>query len=202
MLTIRKFLLSPTTFKVVSRLLFVCFLLLLNFVIVFKTGKELIIYDSFEGLSVLPFERRLKIGLTSFLFVEGGIFEFIDDFIPNVLVFVPFGIFLPILTKKTAFLKFLVISFLVSLAYEIYQLITLLGFFDVDDLFANTLGFVVGYVFYLLVLKNMKNTTRTALFTLAFFISLPFCIYAIVKTVNFFDFYYAYLQKVPSLYFK
>ncbi len=201
MLTIRKFLLSPTTFKVVSRLLFICFIILLVFIIIFKTGDELVIFDSFEGLSIISFKERLAIAFTPLFLAEDTLPEFID-FILNVLVFVPFGIFLPILTNKTAFFKFLLISFLISLTFEIYQLFTLLGFFALGDLCANTLGFVVGYVFYFIALKNMKNITRTTLFTLALLIALPFCVYAIIRTVSFFDFYYGYLQKVPSLYFK
>ncbi len=201
MLTIRKFLLSPTTFKVVSRLLFICFLILLFFVIIFKTGSELIIFDSFKGLSRLPFKERLSSTFAFLDFIKGDL-NSLTDFVLNTIIFIPFGIFLPILTKKPAFFKFLLISFLISLTFEIYQLFTLLGFFALDDLIANTLGFIIGYVFYLLALKNMKKITLTTLFSFAILIALPFCVYAIITTVGFFDFYYGYLQKVPSLYFK
>jgi len=46
----------------------------------------------------------------------------------------------------------LVLSFLLSLGYEVTQLLTGIGIFDVDDLMLNTLGGIMGYVVYMLML--------------------------------------------------
>ncbi|WP_052723661.1 VanZ family protein [Paenibacillus wulumuqiensis] len=67
--------------------------------------------------------------------------------IGNVLAFIPLGIFIPVLLKRRLLSAVLVLplSFLLSLAYEVTQLLTGMGIFDVDDLMLNTTGGVIGY---------------------------------------------------------
>ncbi len=67
----------------------------------------------------------------------------------NVMAFVPFGAILPVIWKKTrGFFRILFLTFGFSLAVETVQLVTKVGIFDVDDLFLNTLGGMVGYVIF------------------------------------------------------
>ena len=67
----------------------------------------------------------------------------------NVCVFVPFGVFLPMLFKKCQnFISVLLLSFELSLVVEIVQLVTRVGSFDVDDLLLNTIGGILGYITY------------------------------------------------------
>ena len=68
----------------------------------------------------------------------------------NIAMFVPLGILLPWIHKL--FRKWYVMlgsGFACSLAIEIFQAITRRGLFDVDDLFANTLGAIFGYGLYM-----------------------------------------------------
>lgn len=70
----------------------------------------------------------------------------------NVLAFVPFGFILPILFRVNR--KWYIIlqwSFIVSLSFEVTQLLTKVGIFDVDDLLLNTLGGLLGYWCFSLV---------------------------------------------------
>jgi glycopeptide antibiotics resistance protein len=70
----------------------------------------------------------------------------------NVLAFVPFGLFLPLLVRSTrAFTKTLVWGFSFSLLVEIIQLFGKVGSFDVDDILLNTAGAVCGYVLFLVL---------------------------------------------------
>lgn len=65
----------------------------------------------------------------------------------NVAMFLPMGLLLPLLWKK--FRKWYVAiptGFAASLAIELVQLITGRGLCDVDDLFCNTLGALIGYL--------------------------------------------------------
>ena len=64
----------------------------------------------------------------------------------NIGLFVPLGILLPFLGKKfrRIFPTFLT-AFLFSLSIEVLQLILQKGICDVDDLFANTLGAMLGW---------------------------------------------------------
>ncbi|MCI8892503.1 MAG: VanZ family protein [Eubacterium sp.] len=64
----------------------------------------------------------------------------------NILAFVPFGLFFPLLSRKNrGFFKVTLISFEVSLLVELIQLVTRVGSCDVDDMILNTLGGMLGY---------------------------------------------------------
>ena len=69
----------------------------------------------------------------------------------NVIGFVPFGFFLPIISYRfrNVFLTG-ILGFSLSLLVEGIQLIGKVGCFDVDDLILNTLGAVMGYVIFLI----------------------------------------------------
>ncbi|AMC94034.1 hypothetical protein AOC36_08550 [Erysipelothrix larvae] len=70
----------------------------------------------------------------------------------NVLLTVPFGVYLNYYFKQNFFVT-MILTFALSLCFELIQLSALFGFyprpyrlFDVDDLFLNTLGGVIGYL--------------------------------------------------------
>lgn len=64
----------------------------------------------------------------------------------NIALFVPLGILLALLGKKfRRFSPTFLTAFLLSLSIEVLQLILQTGICDVDDLFANTLGAMLGW---------------------------------------------------------
>lgn len=70
----------------------------------------------------------------------------------NVLAFVPFGVFLPLLVRRVrSFGKTLLLGFEFSLLVEIVQLFSKVGSFDVDDIMLNTLGVLLGYALFRLM---------------------------------------------------
>lgn len=70
----------------------------------------------------------------------------------NVLAFMPFGFFLPMIWKRTDRLFLTAVSsFLMSLCIETVQLVSRVGSFDVDDLLLNTIGGVLGFLAYRLL---------------------------------------------------
>ena len=70
----------------------------------------------------------------------------------NIIVFVPYGMFLPLLAHRCrSFFHVVLLSFDFSLLVELIQLISKVGSFDVDDLILNTIGGAVGYWCYLLI---------------------------------------------------
>ena len=72
----------------------------------------------------------------------------------NVAMFVPMGAMLPLLWKKCRKWYITIpIGFGTSLAIELVQLAISRGICDVDDLFANTLGAVLGFLFIMAVLS-------------------------------------------------
>ena len=76
----------------------------------------------------------------------------------NVLAFVPFGFFLPIVSaRRHNFFRILIAGFLFSGLIETVQLATRLGSFDVDDIFLNTIGVVAGYFIFRLALRRLNR---------------------------------------------
>ena len=77
----------------------------------------------------------------------------------NVLAFVPFGLFLPLLVKRVrSFGKTVLFGFEFSLLVEILQLYSKVGSFDVDDILLNTTGVWIGYLlFYLIKTMHLHN---------------------------------------------
>lgn len=64
----------------------------------------------------------------------------------NVLMFVPLGFLLPLLSPKTRkATNVFLISFGITLFIETVQLLTNRGIFELDDLFHNTVGSMMGY---------------------------------------------------------
>ena len=75
----------------------------------------------------------------------------------NVVAFMPFGFFLPILWQKSGKLLYVTFwSFSFSLVVETIQLVYKVGTFDVDDLFLNTLGGIFGYMMMRLLFVGVR----------------------------------------------
>lgn len=100
-----------------------------------KFGDEIIRLDE---ISLIPFRWGSAFGL-----------------VMNVVMFVPFGVALPMLWKeKGNFLPTAAAGFTLSLLIEISQLFNRRAT-DIDDLIMNTLGTVIGYLFYKLIFKRI-----------------------------------------------
>lgn len=73
----------------------------------------------------------------------------IVNFLGNILVFIPWGIFLPGLWHRyRSFWRFFLCSAGVIILIELVQLFTLLGSCDIDDLFLNLIGAAIGYILF------------------------------------------------------
>ncbi|TFE00169.1 VanZ family protein [Jeotgalibacillus sp. R-1-5s-1] len=72
----------------------------------------------------------------------------------NILIFLPLGLFLPILFKKCRnWWKMLLIGTGLSLLIELTQFFTMTGQFDIDDVILNGAGTLVGYLLVKVLLK-------------------------------------------------
>ncbi len=69
----------------------------------------------------------------------------------NILGFIPMGFIPPVVKIKMRHIWIMVpLGFLFSLSVECMQLFYKVGSFDVDDILLNTLGTLVGYVFFMI----------------------------------------------------
>lgn len=92
-----------------------------------------------------------------------GMKTFLINIVGNVLCFVPFGLILPIISRRgKQWYNTFLLSFLFSLGIETVQLIFKVGSFDVDDIFLNTSGGIIGYIGYwlMMLLAEMEKQKR------------------------------------------
>ncbi|MBO1511939.1 VanZ family protein [Metabacillus bambusae] len=123
-------------FLLICFLVYVCVLFYLLF---FSSYRQ-----SVEGLltyNVRPFQTILG------YFSNFDGLSITDQFVGNVLAFVPFGFLLPLLVSRLgSFIRMVWGTVAFSLLVEIAQLIFRVGAFDVDDLLLNTIGGVIGFL--------------------------------------------------------
>ena len=82
----------------------------------------------------------------------------IENIAGNIILFIPLGIFLPLLRPKYSPKRIIVIAFLCSLSIELLQLIgRQFGNYrtvDIDDIILNTTGSIVGFIISRWILKR------------------------------------------------
>lgn len=127
----------------------ICFILYIGFIIYFlifsdwygrvTTGMEDYHYNLILFKEIKRFwEYRHQVGL----------FAMFTNLFGNVLIFMPFGFFLPMASRYRSFFATLFWSFILSLGVESFQLVSKVGCFDVDDLLLNTIGGIAGHIVF------------------------------------------------------
>lgn len=75
----------------------------------------------------------------------------------NVVGFLPFGFFLPVISRRfRSFPRVVLLGCLMSGAVELIQLVTKTGVCDIDDVILNTAGTALGYLLFLAVNEARK----------------------------------------------
>lgn len=81
-----------------------------------------------------------------------------ESVILNLLMLLPLGYLLPLCHRGMKRCWSVILTgFVLSLLIEILQLLTHRGWFDVDDIFLNTLGALIGYGLYKAILRKSSN---------------------------------------------
>lgn len=112
-------------------------------------GRDVV--TSYYRYNLVPFKE-----ITRFYIYRNvvGFRAFLANLFGNVLAFMPFGFFMPILRPKLRkWYCMFGMTFLLSLTIEIIQLLTRVGSFDVDDLILNTAGGITGYLLFYIMNK-------------------------------------------------
>ena len=130
--------------RTLGKFLFVVYILFLLYFLIFSDwyGRSGVMENYHYNLT--PFyeirrfwEYREKLGIWSVINLFG-----------NVIVFVPFGFFKPMASKKRSFFGTVFDGAFLSLVVEVFQLLSKVGRFDVDDLILNTSGVILGYLIF------------------------------------------------------
>ncbi|MCM3781599.1 VanZ family protein [Neobacillus mesonae] len=126
------------------------YFLTLTWIIVFKMAFSIQDLPEIRNINLVPFGDSV--------IVNNEID--IQELLYNMLAFIPFGIYISMLTKWSV-LKRVAIIISVSLMYEFLQFIFGIGASDITDLINNTLGGIVGIGFYYVVLKLTRTKLKT-----------------------------------------
>lgn len=161
---------SKKYMKVSILVMFILYLLLLinfmilgnnfgrNFEFIFTASKETIKSYFDNNFNVIPFDT-----IRNYLDNSGVYFDInlvCINLLGNLVCFMPFAFFLKYLFKReTKFINFLLTILLIVISFELIQLLTLSGSFDVDDIILNILGAILFYLFISLkgIDKLLKN---------------------------------------------
>lgn len=101
---------------------------------------------------IYHFGLNMNMNLFDDLFNQRG--DYLRQIFLNVLMMIPFGFMYPI--KGRSFLKTVFMTFIFSLTIELLQPFVSLRTSDITDLLINTLGGMIGYIFYL-IFKPLIN---------------------------------------------
>ncbi|MBO4971435.1 MAG: VanZ family protein [Clostridia bacterium] len=140
-------------------LVYVCIVVIIRFTFCpFETVDGKIQPLLFDAERILP--PRINLIPFVYLFDYETVREIMLNLLGNSLMFVPVGIVYPIVYKKlNTHVKVIAAGIGFSLAIELLQLPFFDRVSDVDDLILNSLGYVLGYLIYLLV-KRIKTGRR------------------------------------------
>jgi glycopeptide antibiotics resistance protein len=141
---------------VLTVMLFTIYILLLTGVILFKLPFYSPESEAERAINLIPFQGS---------FDDNGVL-ILREIVYNVLLFVPLGVYISLLTKWSFVRKILPITGL-TLAYEMIQWVFALGRTDVTDLLSNTLGGMIGIGIYALLFKVFKGKTALVINILA-----------------------------------
>ena len=140
-------------------LVYVCIVVIIRFTFCpFETVDGKIQPLLFDAERILP--PRINLIPFVYLFDYETVREVMLNLVGNSLMFVPVGIVYPIVYKKlNTHVKVIAAGIGFSLAIELLQLLFFDRVSDVDDLILNSLGYLLGYLIYLLV-KRIKTGRR------------------------------------------
>lgn len=132
-----------------------------NFEFIFTASKETIKSYFDNNFNVIPFDT-----IRNYLDNSGVYFDIklvCINILGNLICFMPFAFFLKYLfSKENKFINFFLTILLIVISFELIQLLTLSGSFDIDDIILNTSGAILFYLF--ISLKGIDKLLRNIFF--------------------------------------
>lgn len=132
------------------KILFFVYLSALVWIIIFKLQFSVDNIDRVRSINLMPFKGATIVNH------EIDISEIVN----NVIIFVPFGIYMKMLKTDGTFFKNILTFLCVSLLFEIVQYAFAIGRSDITDIIENTLGGCIGvfvYNIFLWIFKEKVN---------------------------------------------
>ncbi len=129
-------------------IIFVYYIILLFNMVIFAR------YSSINSYNLIPFKSIIDV------FKDGTTYSIIINVFGNLLVFMPLEYFLIEIFKINKFSVNFILSFGIILLIEVFQLIFKVGVLDIDDLITCTLGMMLFYICYNLLIKRNKEVSN------------------------------------------
>jgi len=129
-----------------TNVLFIIYLIALFWILLFKLGVRFSYMEN-RNVNLIPFDK-----------ID------VAEIILNVVIFIPLGIYAGVLFKRWGFVKKLVFFFLISLMFEVLQLIFRIGAFDITDIITNILGGIIGSLIFEAIEKLFNNSVKSQKF--------------------------------------
>jgi len=137
----------------VTIVLFIIYLLVLTWIILFKFSFSLQDISTLRSVNLIPLAGTA---------VRNNQLDY-AELLSNVLIFVPFGLYISMLKPTWGFFAKIIPIAGVSLLFEVLQYVLAIGATDITDLLGNTLGGILGIILYLMFSKLLKNKVITVL---------------------------------------
>ena len=141
-----KFELAKKTYLIAAWVLFLIYCAVMLWLLFF--GRRILIYPNQTYFDCLRYNLVPFRTVESYVrFFDRGLYWIaVKNLVGNIVMFVPYGFFLPCLSQKLRkFPKCLLCIALTIIAVELLQMFTLLGSCDIDDFILNTVGASVGF---------------------------------------------------------
>lgn len=193
------------TLKIISIILFTLYIGLLIWIVMLKCNLINSIHLSYDYLKDMTIKERLNVFNIPFKnyfpeSIDAPEYLFNSDDLLNIIIFIPLGLYITYFSKKFKFIKVFILTLLISLFFELFQLFSLIGSFAVQDFITNITGGLIGYIVYKLIfikgLQPKKILILNILSILLIILLIPILLYAIKNTISNID---IYLDIIKSL---
>lgn len=148
---------QTTKSNTLTLILLFIYLIALIWIILFKFSTSIHYLPRLRNINLIPYGDSL--------IVNGKISY--SELLLNMIVFLPFGVYLSMLKPEWQLWKRACPAIGVSLLFEIIQYIFAIGASDITDLINNSLGGIVGCLLYTLCTKLFHEHTNRVLNILA-----------------------------------
>lgn len=112
-----------------------------------------IVQKGIHETNLIPFKILAETYME--VFVKGNVTYFLINILGNIILFMPFGLVIPLLWKVSC-KRTIMIGFCISLCIEVSQLF-MARVTDIDDLILNTTGVLLGVAVYSLLKRCCKS---------------------------------------------
>ena len=185
-------------FNILMKISLIIYLIILILTVMFKTFMPNSLIESYNFLSNFTLEERFfrGINLIEFYKIEyelGIITKTIILDILNCIIFIPFGILISNQIKKNKIIKSILLTLIISIFIETFQLITIIGSFMLNDLITNIIGGLIGSILYILITRKKKYNIYIILLSIFLLIELILVSYLLINLIINIDVYKIFL---------